>query len=118
VIRLLSTSDLPTGFEYPREFVRIVELGLTDLEPWLVLEGERLAAKHLGLRERFPLRSLVPFASRQDNDDVACWDLDQGSGRVVIVHDYASPGWERRAEFATFNDWLRQAVEDLIAFAD
>lgn len=116
VADLLSISDLPPGFEYPRKFVRILDLGLTDLEPWLILEGDFLRAKHLGLAERFPARSLVPFACRQDNDDVACWDLEQASGRIAVVHDYASPGWERRAEFADFDDWLRQAVEDLIDF--
>jgi hypothetical protein len=46
---------------------------------------------------------------------VACWDLAQGN--IVIVHDYAAPGWERRRpEFATFYDWFRQAVEDCITF--
>ena len=31
---LLSASDLPDGFDYPAEFVRLVELDLTNLEPW------------------------------------------------------------------------------------
>jgi len=116
VAELLKADILPAGFEYPREFLRVVELGLSDLEPWLVLEGEQLHLRHQGLRERFPGRSLVPFACRQDNDDVACWDVDGGDRRVVVVHDFASPGWEQRAQFAEFKDWLRQAVEDLIAF--
>ncbi len=51
---------------------------------------------------------------RQDNDDVACFDVDRG--KVVIVHDFASPGYEQRADFADFYAWLRQAIEDLIAF--
>jgi hypothetical protein len=117
MVALLEATDLPVGFGYPHEFLRVVELGLIDLEPWLVLEGEQLRARNLGLRERYPDRSLVPFARRQDNDDVACWDVDEGGGRVVIVHDFASPGWERRVEFVDFNGWLRRAVEDLIAFA-
>jgi hypothetical protein len=69
-----------------------------------------------GLKERYPDRKLVPFARRQDNDDVACWDLAKGGGTVTIIHDYASPGWEQRDEFSGFNDWLRRAIEDLIAF--
>ena len=70
--------------------------------------------RFLGLRNRYPDRLLVPFAVRQDNDDVACWDIDQGN--VAVVHDFASPGWERRGEFPGFYDWLRQAIEDLIEF--
>lgn len=89
---LLDAAVLPVGFEYPHEFLRVVELGLTDLEPWLIMDGEQLQWRHQGLRERYSDRSLVPFARRQDNDDVACWDWDQGDRSVVIVHDFASPG--------------------------
>ncbi|MBE1876627.1 hypothetical protein [Myceligenerans pegani] len=112
---LLRPADLPHGFAYPREFVRVVELGIVDLEPWRILAGERLARRATGVRDRYPSRVLVPFAERIDNDDVACWDVDRGAP-VVIVHDLASPGWEHVAEFADFYDWLRQAVEDLIEY--
>ncbi len=113
--QLLTVADLPDGFDYPAQFIRILELGLTDLEPWRVVEGEELAALHDGLGKRYPTRTLVPFARRIDNDDVACWDIDR-SGRVVIVHDFASPGWEQQDEFDDFYAWLRQAVEDLIEY--
>ncbi len=116
VAELLSVSDLPAGFEYPRAFVRVVELGLTNLEPWWIIEGDVLRDRFVGLQKRYDDRTLVPFATRQDNDDVACWDVDRGSGTVVIVHDFASPGYEQRAELPDFSAWLRQAVEDLIAF--
>ena len=112
---LLDVNSLPAGFEYPRQFIRVVELGLIDLEPWHILEGEHLFDQDRGLKDRYPTRVLVPFAERQDNDDVACWEPYTGD-RVVIVHDFASPGWESRETFATFYDWFRQAVEDLILF--
>jgi hypothetical protein len=112
---LLSIDDLPEGFDYPAEFIRVVELGLTNLEPWRIVEGALLRQRFTGLQQRFPQRRLVPFARRQDNDDVACWDLDTGD--VVVVHDFASPGWERNgARFPDFYAWLSQAVKDLIEF--
>jgi hypothetical protein len=114
VADLLPLIDLPGGFDYPGEFVRVVELGLTNLEPWWIVGGDRLRELFLGLRERYESRSLVPFADRQDNDDVACWDVERGT--VVVVHDYASPGYEQRAEFPDFVAWFRSAVEDMIAF--
>jgi hypothetical protein len=116
VADLLPVEDLPRGFWYPPSFVRVVELGLTHLEPWHVLEGAALRERKDGLSERFPARELVPFASRQDNDDVACWDLVHGGDRVVVIHDFAAPGWENRDEYPDFYAWLRQAVEDLIDF--
>ncbi|HEX7660080.1 MAG TPA: hypothetical protein VF444_11440 [Pseudonocardiaceae bacterium] len=111
---LLSTSDLPDNFEYPREFIRVVELGLTNIEPWWIIEGDRLRRRYLGLKKRYHGRSLVPFAIRQDNDDVACWDA--ATGRVVIIHDFASSGFEQYAELPNFNAWLRLAIEDFIDF--
>jgi len=112
VADLLTNVDLPAGFDYPAEFIRVVELGLTDLEPWWIFDGDQLRQRVIGLRERYPGRQLVPFARRQDNDDVACWDLDHGY--VTVIHDFASPGWEQRRTFVDFNAWLRQAIEDLI----
>ena len=110
---LLTIEELPTGFEYPKLFVRVVELGLTSLEPWWVLNGDVLRRRFVGLRNRYPKRTLVPFAGRQDNDDVACWDGDSSSG-VFVVHDFASPGWEDTARFDTFEAWFRAAIEDFI----
>lgn len=112
---LLGPTDLPPGFTYPREFVRVVELGLTDLEPWLILEGQDLANRNAGIRGRYPSRTLVPFARRVDSDDVACWDIDR-AGRVVIIDDFDTPGWESVSELPDFNAWLRRALEDLIEF--
>jgi len=68
-----------------------------------------------GLKERFPARDLFPFALRTDSDDVACWERGN-LDRVIIVHDFADPGWEQVAVFETFWEWLRSAIEDFIAF--
>lgn len=111
---LLNINELPASFDYPHQFVRIVELGLTNLEPWWVLTGSPLRDRYEGLKKRYPGRMLVPFATRQDNDDIGCWDLQQGS--IVIIHDFASPGTEDREKFPDFYCWFRRAIEDCIAF--
>lgn len=118
MVELLTLNDLPAGFDYPREFIRVLELGLVNLEPWWVLTGEQLQRVYAGLQQRYPDQVYVPFASRQDNDDVACW-----AGvppEVVIVHDLATPGWERRGRkpLPDFHSWLRVAVEDLIEWGE
>lgn len=114
---LLTAAELPEGFQYPRNLGRAIDVGLTDLDIWWIIEGDTLRNLFATLRRMYPARKLIPFARRQDNDDVACFDLDSGS--ISIIHAYASPGWEQRGEgsvFATFDDWLRQAIEDFIAF--
>lgn len=115
-MELLTVSDLPRGFSYPTSFVRVVELGLIDIEPWRILGGDELRGLMYGLAERYPERELVPFARRQDNDDVACW-AESTSG-VVVIHDFASPGSEQRENYENFHGWLRRAIEDLIEWQD
>jgi hypothetical protein len=118
VIELINIDDLPVNFGYPREYVRVLELGITDLEPWVFLGGEELRATYAGLRERYSDQSYVPFASRQDNDDIACWA--HVPPEVVVVHDHASPGWERRGRppLPNFHSWFRIAVEDFIQWGE
>ncbi|MET7283802.1 hypothetical protein ABZS29_36570 [Kribbella sp. NPDC005582] len=114
MVTLIGMLDLPDGFAYPASFLRVVELGLVDLEPWQVMSGEMLYLRYRGLGERYPERALVPFAARQDNDDLACWTV--GTSEVLLIHDFASAGYELRETFPSFYDWLRRAVEDLIEF--
>ena len=90
---LLLKEELPEGFSYPAEFLRVVDLGLQNLEPWRIFGGDLLSRRLAGLRGRYPARSLVPFARQMENDEIACWGLDQGS--VSIIHDFAAPGWEQ-----------------------
>ena len=114
-IELLTEQELPQGFQYPRQFRRVVDLGLIDLEPWYLLGGKPLRDTKSGLAERYPARNLIPFARRQDNDDIACWQIGKNE-EVFIIHDFAEPGWEQRGQFADFYGWFRRAIEDLIKF--
>jgi hypothetical protein len=98
----------------PAGLSRIVEQGLVDLSPWLILRRDQALARMEGLRERYKT-AYVPFARRQDNDDLAVL-LPNAPDRVVIVHDFADEGCELRTEYESFWDWFRVAIEDMIAF--
>jgi hypothetical protein len=115
---LLSAADLPADFVYPRLFVHVVELGLVDLEPWLVLQGEELLRRAEGVKSRYPRRALVPFARRVDRDDVACFDIDAGSGQISVIEDFGEPGFEQFETYDQFADWFKAAINDLIEFED
>lgn len=114
-MKLLQKDELPASFTYPGAFLRAVERGLTHLDPWRIIEGDHLLSRFRGLLERFPDRELVPFARRDDNDDVACWDAT-GGNQVFVIHDFSSKGWEHRQVYPDFYGWLRQAVEDMIEY--
>ena len=111
---MLSSEELPKGFQYPDLFTRLVSLGILNIEPWWIPQGDLLRQRMASLRSRYPDRTLVIFASRQDNDDIACWDIDQGG--VSLLHDFAEPGWEQRQRLTDFAAWLRLAIDDFIEF--
>ena len=112
---LLNNEELPDWFHYPDNFLRIVEQGLLDFDPWIILTGAQLRTRFSGIKERFPTRELVPFARREDNDDVACWDKDK-PGAVMIIHDFSGLGYENKVELHSFWDWLRSALEATIEY--
>ncbi|SFZ85219.1 hypothetical protein SAMN02983003_2452 [Devosia enhydra] len=115
---LVSASDLPSGFRYPEAFHTILAHGMTDFVPWYPLEDNLLYAVYFGINERYPrYGGLVPFARRQDNDDVACLYAGK-AGEVLIIHDYASEGWELVARLPDIAAFLRLLVDDFIDFHD
>jgi hypothetical protein len=114
---LLAPNEIPDWFTYPQLFIRIVDSGLAVFKPWRILKQPHISGLMRGLTERFPERHLVPFAVRLDSDDVACWEQGE-MPKVVIVHDFASPGWERRKGFDDVGHWLRAAIGDFLEFDD
>lgn len=115
----LSAEYLPSKFVYPLAYIELVKGELPDLKPWHFIYS-KLNYMFLGLKERYPSRTLIPFARRGDNDDVACFDaaITCNNPRVIIIHDFASPGYENRGEFADFNEWLEFAKNESIEWKE
>lgn len=112
---LLQDEELPEGFNYPGALKRLVNRQLTQLEPWWVFDASVARERMKGLSQRYPDRQLIPFAKREDNDDVACFD-QESPGTVVVLHDFASDAWDHRRVFNDFYAWLRGAIDDMIEF--
>ena len=119
---MIDQQDLPAeirskNFEIPKGYYRICELGLTNIQPWYFLEGQEFRTIYLGIQRRYPQRVLLPFARRQDNDDVACFVVDCRDyklGQILVIHDYASSGYEVHNSFPSFWDWFRMAIDEMI----
>ena len=79
------------------------------------MEEERGLKRLKGVTERYPNRKLIPFARRDDNDDIACFEVEEGE-KVQIIHDFASEGYEQRNEYNDFWDWLKDAIDEMIEF--
>jgi len=65
VADLVTIDDLPDDFEYPPEYIRVVELGLTNLEPWWIVQGQLLRDRFPGLQRGYPDRKLILFAVKE-----------------------------------------------------
>jgi hypothetical protein len=97
---------------------RMIECGVTDLEPWAVLRGSEQSQLTQHVDELFPGWGVIPFARRTDNDEVACWT----GGSVVVIDDFdvvrdAGEAVRRAiSEYASMDEWLIAAVRDFIEF--
>lgn len=97
------------------ELDRVLDLNLTNLEPWaFYFDQTDFATRVQGLKERYPNVDLIPFARREDCDDIVCWEKSQGTVKVFVVHDFSSNGWDKRREFKDFWEWYREAVNSMI----
>lgn len=105
------------GLSLPRGYEVAKSLNLVNLHPWVFANDKVFDLLYPGLNERYPARRVVPFATRDDNDDVACFvvrDIEQELGGIIIIHDYASPGSEVTARQKTFWEWFKYAVDEMI----
>lgn len=113
-VQLYEASDLDVAVRLPEGLFRLAKQNLVDLTPWHVMPRELAMTRLRGMRQRYA-HKYIPFAYRQDNDDVACID-PAAPDEIVIVHDFASEGTELRKRFGSFWDWFRAVVEDMVLF--
>lgn len=102
-------------YKYPETYKKITELNLVDFDVWYFIESEQATRRYYDLKERYPNRQLIPFARRDDNDDIACFEVGKGD-RVQLIHDFATEGFEQRREFQDLWEWLEFAVKEMIEY--
>lgn len=112
-MELYDASAKYPGFKYPLGLEKVAELGLIDFDYWFLMDAPFAKSYCGSMAERYPERKLIPFAKRTDNDDVACFEVGK-PGKVEVIHDFADPGWEQRAEYDNFWEWFANAIDVLI----
>lgn len=112
-MKIFDISEIYEDYIYPEEFLKVVDLNLIDLDLWYIMPEERVKNRIKGLKNRYPARKLIPFAKRDDCDDIACFEVGKDN-KVQIIHDFASAGYEQRKEYDCFWGWFRDAVEEMI----
>ncbi len=112
-MEIFNIKKIYENFDYPKEFLKIIQLNLVDFDMWYLISKDDVEIRIKGLRNRYPERKLIPFARRDDCDDIACFEIGK-SGKVEIIHDFSSSGYEQRKEYDCFWDWFRDAIEEMI----
>lgn len=113
MITKLPEDFLKKGFKYPESYTKIIELNLLNFDFWYIMNEEQALKRLVGLRQRYPERYLIPFARRDDRDDVACFELKEPN-KVQLIHDFASSGYEQRKTYNDLWEWLEDAIHELI----
>jgi hypothetical protein len=105
MIKYPTKNDFPNWVALPKRYFAMILESNEKYLPWHLFDLDNYKFRMNGLKKRFPERTLVPFARHDYSDDIACWELNR-PGIIVIIHDYASPGYENRHEFESFDNWF------------
>lgn len=97
-------------FSYPQQLKDLVSKGIVDFGVWYLMNDDETVRRFQGLQTRYPERTLYPFARRDDNDDIACFE-DVDNSLVHIIHDFADSGWEQREVLPNIDAWLEYIEE-------
>ncbi len=104
---------MPYEFEYPKEFLKLIELGLLDFEVWGIIDATDAVIRLEGLKKRYPEYKLIPFARCWSNDDIACFEVGKNNS-VIVIHDYSDNAYKNRKEYETFLSWFEEVIKEMI----
>lgn len=108
---LLNDKDKPEWLNYPEALKNMILNGEVKLTPWHLMQKERVLLE-ISVLFKLYQRHLIPFAYRQDNDNLACFEKE--SSKVFIIHVFASKGFENEDTFENFDDWYQDVYEEMV----
>lgn len=79
------------------------------IDPWRFLSDEEIVYFKLQFQRSYK-RNLYPFARKEDSDDFACLEDNQGD-IIYIIHAFSTSGWEEHGKY-NFELWYARALED------
>ena len=109
---------LPPGYDWA--LARgLLNFGTSPLYPWYLLDRTDC----FSVNEKWPRNSehagsLIAFARRRDNDDIACFMPVDRTVKIVLIHGWTVAGYDVVATYDSFWDWLKSIIDDFAEFAD
>ena len=98
--------DIP--FRYPQIFKNRIMNGEFKFGDWEISTGKFFVATQMkALEEKFGIRNLVPFATQENSNILACFVSDKdNSGKVVEFDAYGSPDNINLVKYDNFEEWV------------
>jgi hypothetical protein len=108
----IKQSTMPSGFQYPGDYIKLVDSGFVDFLTWSLLDNERAEALLKNMSSKYG-KTYVPFAECLGSDDVACWKIGD-SVKVYIVENYTENGLEVMKYYDNIWHWLRNILTNAV----
>ena len=109
----MNDTKMLLNYDYPEGYKKLKDLNLIDFEYWYFIPKYQFKNRFIGMSQRYPSRKYIPFARRDDCDDIACFEYGKGN-TVFIIHDYANAGFEERKSYNNIWEWFKDAIDELI----
>ncbi len=106
----------------PAQYRWVLEKGLagvkpfTALQPWYFLQGADVFSVNAKWPSGPSKTELLAFARRQDDDDIACFEMiATETHSVVVIQGWTAcgEGYEVVRRYPSFWDWLKSVVDDI-----
>jgi hypothetical protein len=107
---------VPEWVQLPRGYAQLLSTGANSFGPWDIIQDLEFSLSYNeDLAERYPHLTLFMFAKRGDCDTLATFSKD-APGKVILIHDFSSAGYEFDGEFETFWDWFDDMITEFKEF--
>jgi hypothetical protein len=111
-MRVIQGIKIPDWVQVPEGYVKLLRTGAREFSPYyIIVDPEFSASYNLHLAERYPHLTLFMFAKRGDNDTIATFSKD-APGKVILINDFSTKGYELDGEFESFWDWFDIMIKD------
>lgn len=106
--------SFPVGYRWLKQRELVGYDTFTQLQPWFFIREDQC----FWANEHWPNvydGKLFVFARRQDNDELACFGVDERgmATQVFIIQGWTAEGFEVLQEFPDFWEWLKVVVDDI-----
>ena len=111
-MRTIYGIEVPDWVEIPEGYVKLLSTRAQEFLPWRIIIDPEFSRLYNGdLAQRYPHLTLFMFAKRGNNDTIATFSKD-APGKVILINDFSTRGYEFDGEHDNFWDWFDDMIQE------